>query len=53
MSTGNIVGLLMLCGGGAVLYSLMGRDVNQPILYLGLGILAFALYLFIKALKKL
>ena len=53
MSTGNIVGLLMLCGGGAVIFSVMGREVNQPILFLGIGILAVAAYLFIRALKQL
>lgn len=53
MSTGNIVAVLMLLGGGAMIFSLFGPTVNKPILYLGVGLFVFAFVLFIKAIKKL
>ena len=53
MSTGNIVATLMLIGGGAVIYSLLGPAVNTPIMYLGFGLFLVAIVIFIKAIKKL
>jgi hypothetical protein len=53
MSTGKIVALLMLLGGGAVIFSLMGSAVNTPIMYLGLSFFVVAIVIFIKAIKRL
>ena len=50
---GKKLAIMLLVGGGAVVFSLMTPTINTPILVFGLIVLLIALILFVKEIAKI